>query len=71
MPNRRHRLRSDLMTGPEVAAYLRIGIATWYRGVYLDIPHVFVGRRRKYRLADVEAWMAQRTQRAGESRGAA
>ena len=56
--------RADLLTPQEVAARLKVHPKTVLR---LPIPYTNVGTgtkrpRRRYRLEDVEAWIAERRQ---------
>lgn len=49
-----------LLTSAEVSAYLQIPVATLHNWAYLGRgPKFFhVGRYRRYRRADLEAWLA-------------
>lgn len=56
--------RADLLTTDEVAARLKVHPKTVAR---LGIPHINIGSgkkkpRRRYRPADVDAWIAERGQ---------
>jgi predicted DNA-binding transcriptional regulator AlpA len=56
-------MASDVMTAEEVAAWLRVPVATlyaWrYRG-HQGPPSGRVGKFVRYRRADVECWLADR-----------
>jgi excisionase family DNA binding protein len=48
-----------LMTAPDVAAMLGVPVSWVYRETRLDrIPHVRVGRYRRYRREAIDAWIA-------------
>lgn len=64
------RQRDGLMTGAEVAAYLRVSPALWYGRICREVPFVLVGSRRRYRLADVDRWLDEQTTK-GAHNGAA
>jgi excisionase family DNA binding protein len=49
-----------LLTAPEVAAFLAVK-ESWVREATRDgrLPHLRLGRYRRYRLADIESWLAE------------
>lgn len=63
--------KQNLMSPSEVSAMLGIPEATLYQWTYRGIgPRSFrVGRHRRYRVEDVEAWLETRA--TGGGRGAA
>jgi excisionase family DNA binding protein len=63
-----------LLTRREAAAYLGVRpetLAVWHCTGRYRLPVVKVGRAVRYRLADLEAWLAARTVRPaeGQARG--
>ena len=55
--------RSDLVSSPEVAAYIGVQPGTlevWRCTKNQRIPFLKVGRLVKYRLRDLDAWLASR-----------
>ena len=55
---------SDLLTRKEAAEYLRISASTlaiWASVKRYNLPYVKVGRSTKYRVADLEEFLRQRT----------
>ena len=55
---------SKLLTRTEAAEYLGVRaqtLATWHVTGRYHLPVVKVGRSVRYRLADLEAWLASRT----------
>jgi excisionase family DNA binding protein len=55
---------SDLLTRKEAAAYLRVSVRTlavWACVKRYNLPYVKVGRSAKYRIADLEEFVRQRT----------
>ncbi|NUQ60903.1 MAG: helix-turn-helix domain-containing protein [Pirellulales bacterium] len=56
--------RSDYLTRNEAAAYIAMRpqtLAAWATLGRHDLPYVKVGRSVRYRLADLDAWLASRT----------
>jgi excisionase family DNA binding protein len=53
-----------LLTADEVAAFLAVKVS-WVREATRDgrLPHLRLGRYRRYRLTDIESWLSE--QRAG------
>ena len=57
--------KTNLMTPEEVAEYLGISVETlnvWRCTKRYDLPYVKAGRLVRYRIADVEAFIASRVQ---------
>jgi excisionase family DNA binding protein len=55
---------SRLLTAAEAAEFLGIAIQTlavWRMNKRCNIPYIKVGQSVRYRLADLEAWLASRT----------
>lgn len=61
-----------VFTAKEIADYLAVP-ETWVRGeTRADrIPHVRLGRYRRYRLAEVQAWLDEDGQKGGRRRSSA
>jgi excisionase family DNA binding protein len=49
-----------LLTAEEVAAFLAVKIS-WVREATRDgrLPHLRLGRYRRYRLSDIESWLEE------------
>ncbi len=62
---------APLLTRQQAAAFLGVKpqtLAAWHCTGRYDLPTVKVGRSARYRIADLEAFCAQRTRRhSGES----
>lgn len=59
-----HSKQSDLLSREEAAAYLGVApatLATWATTKRYPLPMVKIGRVVKYRLRDLEAFIASRT----------
>ncbi|MBN1556188.1 MAG: helix-turn-helix domain-containing protein [Phycisphaerae bacterium] len=59
---------SKMLTRKEAAEYLGVKpqtLAAWHVTGKYNLPLVKVGRSCRYRLADLEAWLAARTVGAG------
>jgi excisionase family DNA binding protein len=59
-----------LLTRKEAAAYLGVKVQTlaaWAVTGRYRLPVVKVGRSVRYRVADLEAWLAARTMNAGQA----
>lgn len=57
----------DLLTRQQAAEYLGISeqtLAAWACSKRYSLPYIRVGRRCRYRLADLDRWLATRTVRA-------
>lgn len=53
---------TPLCTAAELADYLGVTRATIYNQLKLGMPSIKIGRARRFRLADVDAWLeGQRT----------
>ncbi|HVV69578.1 MAG TPA: helix-turn-helix domain-containing protein [Gammaproteobacteria bacterium] len=55
---------SDLLTREEAAKYLRVSpctLAVWASVKRYNLPYIKVGRSAKYRFADLENFIRQRT----------
>jgi hypothetical protein len=52
---------SRLLSRQDLAAELHVSVATVARWLTEGVPHVLVGSTPRYRLADVEAWLASRS----------
>lgn len=56
-------MTSDLMTAEEAAEYLNVEVQTlavWRCHKTYDLPYIKVGRRIRYRKADLDAWIESR-----------
>lgn len=56
--------RPVMLTEPEAADYLSVKpntLSQWRVTGRYNLPYVKVGRHIRYRLADLEAWVASRT----------
>lgn len=51
--------REPMMSAQQLADYLNVTRATVYNLMKRGLPSVKVGRARRFRLADVEAWLDQ------------
>ncbi len=61
--------QSDLLTREQAAEYLGVTartLAVWACVKRYDLPYVKVGRLVKYRLADLDAFIARRTVQSNE-----
>jgi excisionase family DNA binding protein len=49
-----------LLTAEEVAAFLAVKVS-WVREATRDgrLPHLRLGRYRRYRLSDIESWLSE------------
>lgn len=57
-------LSSGLLTRQQAAAYLGVApqtLAVWASTGRYALPFIRVGRLTKYRLSDLDAWIAKRT----------
>lgn len=57
-------VQSELLSREEAAQYLGVKkqtLAAWAHTGRHDLPMVKVGRLVKYRLSDLEKWLAERT----------
>ncbi len=57
----RSEVDSRRLSTKQLAAYLGVRIETVGELVGEGMPHVLVGKRRRFRVTDVEAWLAART----------
>ena len=48
---------SPILTPKELCAQLKVSMTTLWR---LDPPHIYVGSRKRYRLSEVQEFLAQR-----------
>lgn len=63
--------QSELLTRDEAAKYLGVTpctLAIWASVKRYDLPYVKIGRLVKYRLKDLDAFIARRTITQGEKR---